>query len=636
MKVNNFYTGLKPEFELNEMQKLAWEYRDTTDNIVVSAKTSSGKTACTYMYGGKYIRSGIPVIYIGSLKALVKEKLEDTSQTEHPWNSVPQAIVSGDYAYDEAKLDEINKALFITITPEALLSKIRNINSAKNDWIKRVGLVVVDEVHLVGDDSRGHNLEVMLIKLTEINPDIQLVGLSGTVPNVTDIAEWFTTLNGKPTHTVVSQYRPVPIDYHFLPFEDDRSSETARIAQIIDIIRKKPDEQFLVGVFKIAFGEMLTKYLKQVGINAEFYNSTLSKPARAELINRFKTGNIKVLVSTSGLFTGVNLPARNVISTHTFAGGNPISAADLQQLGGRAGRFGYDTQGDVYYLIPSKYYQEDRERIITGEPVLSALTNPRVFTTHFLGAINMGYINNLPTFNAWIKRTLLYTQEKMPQGEITQTYLDIVSALTARRMIEDNQGNLTLTNRGRIAAQMFLDPYQFADLIRNVTKYLALSRTNDIELAKIFGQTSLGFSKYTSKMESDMIPQLIKSNTDDCYWKSVYVIWCKVTGKPVPPIFNTITYSLYSDMERWKAGLIRASKESEGWANGEDTLNLIFMRLTRGGSWAEASMRVNKFTKAESTLLAKHGITSYEDALNNKLTVCKLLKPSRLRELKIV
>lgn len=636
MKVNNFYTGLPATASLNEMQQLAWEYRDTTDNIVVSAKTSSGKTACTYMYGGKYVRSKIPIIYIGSLKALVKEKLEDTSDSKHPWADIPHAVVSGDYAYDEAKLDEINKALFITITPEALLSKIRNINSAKNEWIKRVGLVVVDEVHLVGDSSRGHNLEVMLIKLTEINPDIQLVGLSGTVPNVQDIAKWFSTLNGKPTHTVVSQYRPVPVDYHFIPFQDNKNSEAMRIAQIVDIVRKKGKEQFLIGVYKIAFGEMIQKYLVQAGLNAEVYNSTVSAGNRSELLNRFKSGNLQILVSTSGLFTGVNLPARNVISTHSYAGGSRISAADLQQLGGRAGRFGYDTKGDVFYLLPDKTFEEDKERIIVGEPVMSALTNPRVLATHFLGAINMGYISNLATFRTWIRRTLLHAQENLSDDSIRTTYAEITKALLARRMVADTDGSLSLTNRGRIAAQMFLDPYQFADLISNVRKYLTLSKTNDLELARVFGETSLGYSKYINKQEEMIIPSLIKGSVDQGYWKSVYVVWCRITGKPLPACFNSMSYALYGDMERWKAGLVRASNESEAWPNGAEMINLIFMRIMRGGSWAEASMRVNKFTKAESALLAKHGITSYEDACKNKLTVSKLLKPSRLRELKLI
>ena len=217
MKIDRFYTGFKADYDLNPMQEEAWVYNETTDNNLVVAKTASGKTACTYMYGAKYIEAGVPILYIGSLKALVNEKTRDTEDPDHPWNKVPQAIVTGDFLYDDDKIEEVTNALFVTITPEALLSKIRNISSVKNAWIKKIGLCVVDEIHLLGDTSRGHNLEVMLVKLAEICPYIQFVGLSGTVPNSTDIQKFMSGLNNKATHVVKSDYRSVPVDYHFIP-----------------------------------------------------------------------------------------------------------------------------------------------------------------------------------------------------------------------------------------------------------------------------------------------------------------------------------------------------------------------------------------------------------------------------------
>lgn len=71
--------------------------------------------------------------------------------------------------------------------------------------------VVVDELHLVGDRSRGYLLEVMLSKLMFLAPEVQILGMSATLPNIDDIKRWL-----KAELFVESDFRPVPLREYFL------------------------------------------------------------------------------------------------------------------------------------------------------------------------------------------------------------------------------------------------------------------------------------------------------------------------------------------------------------------------------------------------------------------------------------
>ena len=68
-----------------------------------------------------------------------------------------------------------------------------------------VGCLVSDEIHLLNDSSRGPTLEITLSKFREINPNIQIVGLSATVSNSKEIADWLDAT------LVESDFRPVPL-----------------------------------------------------------------------------------------------------------------------------------------------------------------------------------------------------------------------------------------------------------------------------------------------------------------------------------------------------------------------------------------------------------------------------------------
>jgi helicase len=66
-----------------------------------------------------------------------------------------------------------------------------------------ISLVIVDEIHLLNDAGRGPTLEIVLARLMQINPLIQILALSATINNVDEIAGW---LNAK---YIVTEWRPI-------------------------------------------------------------------------------------------------------------------------------------------------------------------------------------------------------------------------------------------------------------------------------------------------------------------------------------------------------------------------------------------------------------------------------------------
>lgn len=87
------------------------------------------------------------------------------------------------------------------------------INAAIEDGtVGTIGVVVMDELHMINDDNRGYILELMATKLLALEQDCQIVGMSATLPNADVLARW---LNG---NFYISRYSPVPIE-EFLVFD---------------------------------------------------------------------------------------------------------------------------------------------------------------------------------------------------------------------------------------------------------------------------------------------------------------------------------------------------------------------------------------------------------------------------------
>lgn len=169
---------------------------DFNSNLLICTPTASGKTLIAEIAALKGIYEGIgKAIYIAPLKALASEKYNEFKER---YPDIKIALSIGD---SEAADNFLEKYDFIITTSEKLDSEIRHMPS----WLSEIKTVIVDEIHLLNDSGRGPTLEVIITILKEKLKGIRLIGLSATIGNPKELAEW---LNAE---LVLDTWRPVEL-----------------------------------------------------------------------------------------------------------------------------------------------------------------------------------------------------------------------------------------------------------------------------------------------------------------------------------------------------------------------------------------------------------------------------------------
>ncbi len=168
------------------------------NNLLICTPTASGKTLIAEMAGVKGIleQKG-KAIYVVPLKALANEKFKEFK--EKYGNLFRIALSIGDIDSADPYLVDYD---FIFTTSEKFDSLIRH----HSPWLKYVKTVIIDEIHLLNDPGRGPTLEILITILRKLLPTMQLLGLSATIGNPTELAEWLDA------ELVIDKWRPVKLE----------------------------------------------------------------------------------------------------------------------------------------------------------------------------------------------------------------------------------------------------------------------------------------------------------------------------------------------------------------------------------------------------------------------------------------
>ncbi len=208
-------------FQLDHFQLEAIDALDAGHHVVVAAPTGSGKTVVAE-YGIETIRrAGRRAFYTAPLKALSNQKFRDLSER---YGGDNVGLLTGDNAIN-------GDAPIVVMTTEVL----RNMIYAGSSALDELGLVVLDEVHFLQDTYRGPVWEEVIVHLPT---HVQLVCLSATVSNTTELAAWIQTVRG-PTTPVVELRRPVRLDDCYLV--EDRTNERLHLLETFVGGRPNPD-----------------------------------------------------------------------------------------------------------------------------------------------------------------------------------------------------------------------------------------------------------------------------------------------------------------------------------------------------------------------------------------------------------
>jgi superfamily II RNA helicase len=329
-------------------------------NVILNTPTGSGKSLVATALHFKAMSQGKRSIYTCPIKALVNEKWLALCREFGPDNV---GLSTGDAS--------VNRDAPILCCTAEILANIALREGEKAN----VQEVIMDEFHYYADRERGVAWQVPLLTL----PQARFLLMSATLGDTAFFEEELTRLNGRPTVTVASKQRPVPLEYawselplattlenliaqgrapvyvvHFTQIEAAESAQDFTSINVCTREEKAAIGNLLEGIkFTSPYGPEIRKWLKH-GIG--LHHAGLLPKYRVLVEQLAQKGLLKIICGTDTLGVGINVPIRTVLFSRLckFDGEKTgiLTARDFHQIGGRAGRKGFDDRGWVVAQAP--------------------------------------------------------------------------------------------------------------------------------------------------------------------------------------------------------------------------------------------------------------------------------------------
>ncbi len=564
------------------------------NNLLLSVPTAAGKTLIAELCMLKSIlQDNGRCLYIAPLKALVSEKCEDFQN-----KYAPLGINIGAASSDSDNSDKIlNRYQILVATAEKVDALLRS----RAKWlIDSLSVVVIDEIHFLNDASRGPTLEILIARIRQLNPKVQIIALSATVSNAKDMAEW---LNAK---LVSSSWRPIPLkegvylneEIRFFnsmtrEVKENESQDITRLSvdtlkskgQVLIFVNSRKSSQSASREISGAVGKLLTpEEKKQLNIVAEqiigapssatkicrqlsdvvkhgvaFHHAGL-KPEQRKLVEQhFKANLIKAICSTPTLAAGVNLPARRVILRdykrfESGLGSSFIPVSEYKQCAGRAGRPQYDPYGEA--VLIAKTLGEANALVVryikaTPEPVFSKLGNQAALRFHILASIAGGYVHDMNDTFVFLSHTFLSHQRLIPN--LLDTIGDVFEFLSQNGFIEKNGFRFHATPFGQCTSRLYIDP-ETAIILRDGLQ--------KIHHGKSF--SSIGILHLLACCPDSPLLKPGKADTEDIeFFIHNYQDELIMTGKELPQLENFIMFLSVAKTTMMMAQWIEEEKEEK-------------------------------------------------------------------------
>ena len=510
-----FQWGAYPFDKFNVIQSRVVEFVEQNNNIVIEAKTSTGKTIMGELFMWKVLKDGKKVIYTSPLKALTREKLVSWTKKFGPLG-YKLAMVTGDYRLTDKRIKELNNADIILCTSEMLDHRTRNMMSEKSEWLMKAGLLIIDETQLIGQKDRGDKLEAGMMRFAQINPPCRMVLLSGTMPNSGEIAAWINVLNEKETILIRSGWRPIKLNMKYEMYNDKQGYYATKdnlMLKVMEEVKRHQSDKILIFVHSKTDGRKILAMLNEKGYKAEFHNADLETDDRVNIEESFKSrsgDSVRIIIATSTLAYGLNLPARIVIITGMHRGIEEVSELDMIQMAGRSGRMGIDTEGDAIIILPETHFDELKNKIENPGDIISQINNPLIAAFHVIGEIVGKTIATREDVYKWYQRTLAARQNI----NINKEYVDeLVGDLLKNNAIKELDGKLVETELGKASVYFYLRPDMLKDLLVNWTKIFDMKvEENDFMITLAMSRLRMYKDVVVSKADKSEIEGYFKAS----------------------------------------------------------------------------------------------------------------------------
>ena len=502
-------SSFRPDpFQLEALEKL-WH-----QDVVVTAPTGSGKTWIALHATREFLFRECGIWYATPLKALSNAKYEEFGQE---FGTEKVGILTGDRK-------ENADAPVIVGTTEILRNQLYDSMQSGTDL--PVDLVILDEAHYLSDPDRGVVWEEVLIYLPG---RVRLLLLSATISNPGEVAQWLAHIRGTSCGTVESYDRPVPLHALFLtpageltPFfrgsrlfpaaaawaktqrgkrragpgdspdmnEVVATLREARLLPAIVFLKSRAEcDRALDALLPSPLGQSTGGFDHVVQERVKDYPELKSQrqlprllqsragshhagqlPAWRLLIEQLMVaGHLEVIFATSTVAAGVNFPARTVVllQSDRFDGRTfvDITATDLHQMTGRAGRRGMDNAGFIV-VTPGRFMNVLllKELFLSDpEPLRSRIAVNFSMTLNLLLSHDPDGVRKLLRLSF----AAFHENPRRAQKVHAKLLKDFHNHLKLLQELDYVAEDGTPTHDGRWAAQLRLDhPLLIAELIR--------------------------------------------------------------------------------------------------------------------------------------------------------------------------
>jgi antiviral helicase SLH1 len=404
----------------------------TSSNVLLGSPTGSGKTVAAElaMWWAFRENPGSKVVYIAPMKALVRERVQDWRKRLTGPMGLKLVELTGDNTPDTRT---IRDADIIITTPEKWDGISRSWQT--RDYVRKVSLVIIDEIHLLGGD-RGPILEIIVSRMNYIasqsKGSVRLMGMSTACANASDLANWLGVK--EELYNFRHSVRPVPLEIYIDGFPEQRGfcplMQSMNRPTFLAIKNHSPEKPVIVFVASRRQTRLTAKDLinycgmednprrfvrmseddlelnlvrvkddalrEALNFGIGLHHAGLVESDRQLAEELFANNKIQVLVATSTLAWGVNLPAHLVVVKGTqffdakIEGYRDMDLTDVLQMLGRAGRPQFDNSGIARIFTQDSKKAFYKHFLHTGFPVESTLH--KVLDNHLGAEVSAGTI----------------------------------------------------------------------------------------------------------------------------------------------------------------------------------------------------------------------------------------------------
>ena len=361
-------------------------------NLIYALPTSGGKTlvAEIAMFREVLLRKK-NVIFVVPYVSIVQEKVQDLLPFAAEFNFIVEEYCAGKGSIPPARRRKKNTIYICTIEKSQILFD----SLSSTGRLKEAGMIVIDELHMVGDGNRGYSLETLLMKAVfQKEVRIQVIGMSATIANLHEIARFLNadiytrdfrpvelkeyvkigsdilSIDGKKKfvseaftyeRTVGDRYKsgmlkrdpdhiaglvlevvPESSCLIFCATKQNCESVALLLTELLpkELRDDRKDEKInlIEGIKADSNGRICSILAKTLPFGVAYHHSGLTSDERKHLEEAYRLNILSVICCTSTLAAGVNLPAKRVIIRSPYVGNQFLTLTRYKQMVGRAGK----------------------------------------------------------------------------------------------------------------------------------------------------------------------------------------------------------------------------------------------------------------------------------------------------------